>query len=179
MGTRSPAVHSVHIYENDHALITRLCAIFATSLQLGDSALIIATADHRERLMTALKEVGVDIRACAREGRYTMLDAEQLLSTFMRDGMPDAKLFRQSIGSVLLDARRRADSRSHGLIACGEMVALLWQQGNKIAALELEELWNMAMRDVTFHLHCAYPHGAFQAAGDIDSVHNLHTHVVQ
>ena len=179
MGTHLPAVHSVHIYENDDSLITRLCAIVATSLRLGDSALIIATADHRECLVAALKEVGIDPRACARDGRYIMFDARQLLATFMRDAMPDAALFRQSIGSVLLDARRRADSRSQGLIAFGEMVALLWQDGNKPAALKLEELWNGAMRDVAFHLHCAYPRQSFRATCDIDSVHELHTHVVQ
>ncbi len=179
MGTRTPAVHSVHIYENDGSLITRLCAIVATSLRLGDSALIIATSDHRKRLVSALEEVGVDARACARDGRYTMLDAQQLLSTFMRDGMPDPDLFRQSIGSVLLDARRRADSRSRGLLAFGEMVALLWQEGNKTAALKLEELWNKAMHDIAFHLHCAYPRDGFGEACDIDSVHGLHTHVVQ
>lgn len=179
MGTRSPAVHSVHIYDTDDSLITRLCAIVATSLRLGDSALIIATAEHRESLVKALAEVGVDPRACARDERYTMLDAGQLLSAFMRDGMPDVQLFRQSIGSVLLDARRRADARSHGLIVFGEMVALLWQEGNKAGALKLEELWNSAMRDVTFHLHCAYPRNGFHESFDIDSVHNLHTHIVQ
>ncbi len=179
MGSHLPSVHSVHIYENEELLVTRLCAIIATSLRLGDSALIIATAGHREQLVKALEQVGIDTRSCARDGRYTMFDARQLLSTFMLDGMPDTNLFRQSIGSVLLDARRRADSRSQGLIAFGEMVALLWQEGNKAAALKLEELWNSAMRDVTFHLHCAYPRDGFNATGDINSVHDLHTHVVQ
>jgi hypothetical protein len=179
MGSHLRAVHSVHIYENDASLIARLSEINATSMRLLDSALIIATAAHRERLISALEDVGVDARSCARDGRYTMFDARQLLLTFMRDGMPDSDLFRQSIGSVLLDARRRADSRSQGLIAFGEMVALLWQDGNKAAALKLEELWNNAMRDVTFHLHCAYPRDGFDAAYEIKSVHNLHTHIVQ
>lgn len=179
MRSQLPAVHSVHIYESDDSLITRLCSIIATSLRLGDSALIIASAAHRERLVSALEAVGVDARSCARDGRYTMFDARQMLATFMRDGMPDIELFRDSIGSVLLDARRRADSRSQGLIVFGEMVALLWQDGNKAAALKLEDLWNNAMRDIVFHLHCAYPREGFDAAHDINSVHNLHTHVVQ
>lgn len=179
MGTNLPSVHSVHIYENDESLITRLCAIVATSLRLGDSALVIATAAHREKLVRALKGVGIDPRSCARDGRYVMFDARELLSTFMRDGMPDAVLFGKSIGSVLLDARRNARSRSQGLIAFGEMVSLLWEDGNKAAALKLEELWNDAMRDVTFHLHCAYPREGFDAIYDIHSVHGLHTHVVQ
>ncbi len=179
MGIQLPAVHSVHIYENDDSLIARLCAIIATSLRLGDSALIVATAEHRAQLVTALRQVGIDVRACARDGHYTMLDAQQLLSTFMREGMPDGDLFRQTIGAVLLDARRRAEGRNQGLIVFGEMVALLWADGNKAAAMKLEELWNEAMHNVTFHLHCAYPREGFSGSCDIDSVHGLHTHVVQ
>src|SRR5579872_377939 len=179
MGSRLPAVHSVHIYENDDSLITRLCAIIATSLRLGDSALVVATATHREQLVSALEQVGIDARVCAGEGRYTMIDAQKLLSTFMRHGMPDSGLFRETIGAVLLDVRRRAEGRNQGLIVFGEMVALLWQDGNKAAALKLEELWNDAMGDITFHLHCAYPREGFGTGCDIDSVHELHTHVVQ
>lgn len=179
MGTRLAPVHSVHIYENDDSLITRLCSIVATSLRLGDSALIVATAEHRQQLVNALERVGIDAKACATDGRYTTLDAQELLSIFMRDDMPDPGLFRQTIGAVLLDARRRAEGRNQGLIVFGEMVALLWLEGNKAAALMLEELWNAAMRDVSFHLHCAYPQVGFGASSDIASVHDLHTHVLQ
>lgn len=179
METRLAAVHSVHIYENDGSLITRLCSIVATSLRLGDSTVIVATAEHRQQLVSALEEVGIDAKACAADGRYTALDAQELLSMFMRDGLPAPDLFRQTIGAVLLDARRRAQGRNQGLIVFGEMVALLWLDGNKAAALELEELWNAAMRDVSFHLHCAYPREGFGAAHDIASVHGLHTHVLQ
>ena len=43
----------------------------------------------------------------------------------------------------------------------GEMVAVLWDQGNVAAAIELERLWNdLAIRH-PFSLLCAYPTSAF------------------
>src|SRR5262249_31356990 len=39
----------------------------------------------------------------------------------------------------------------------GEMVALLWSEGNMAAALRLEQLWNELARDHAFALRCAYP----------------------
>ena len=40
--------------------------------------------------------------------------------------------------------------------AFGEMVALLWSEGNQAAAIRLEELWNELALSQTFCLFCAY-----------------------
>jgi uroporphyrinogen-III synthase len=60
--TASPSIHSVHIYEDSAALISRLCAIVSSSLRSGDTVLIIATAEHREQLLTDLQDCGLDVR---------------------------------------------------------------------------------------------------------------------
>jgi hypothetical protein len=179
MSNQRPIVHSVHIYSDDNGLISRLCGIFASSLRMGDSALVIATPEHREQLVKSLGDVGINLRSCAREGRYTMLDARELLAQFMQHGMPDARLFSASVGNVLASAHQRARSRNKRVTAFGEMVAVLWENGEKEAALRLEDLWNAALREHSFHLHCAYPRCIFDNVGDIDSVHSMHTHVVQ
>jgi KaiC/GvpD/RAD55 family RecA-like ATPase len=146
---------------------------------MGDSALVVATAEHRDQLVEALADAGVDVRSCAREGRYVMVDANELLAQFMRDGMPDPMLFTTTVGSLLTSAHRYACSRNRRVTVFGEMVAILWDKGEKDAALKLEQLWNEALRESSFHLHCAYPRGIFDSVGDIDSVHSMHTHVVQ
>ena len=43
----------------------------------------------------------------------------------------------------------------------GEMVAVLWDQGNVAAAIELERLWNELADSNPFSLFCAYPIRAF------------------
>ena len=48
------------------------------------------------------------------------------------------------------------------------MVALLWAEGLKTAAIELEELWNELAESYAFYLHCAYPSAFFVGLGDVE-----------
>src|SRR6476469_563595 len=177
MSTRLPSVHSVHIYDHDSELVTRLCAIASTSLRLGDSVLIVATDEHRQQLVRKLEDVGIDVRSHIREGRYTMLDAKQTLATFMLHGKPDPDLFMCSIGQTLATVRNKARSKNQGMTVFGEMVAVLWDADQKEAALQLEGLWNDILNDRTFHLHCAYPRSGFVNESEADAVCHTHTHV--
>jgi len=61
----------------------------------------------------------------------------------------------------------------------GEMVAVLWDEGNRVGALALEHLWNDLLNNQAFHLHCAYPRTLF--AGDEAGLFNIcesHSQVV-
>jgi hypothetical protein len=82
------------------------------------------------------------------------VDAENLLATFMRDGMPDPELFREAIGSLV--ASVRLPGRRPRVRVFGEMVHLLWESGNLPAAVRLEELWNGAVAAQSLSLFCAY-----------------------
>lgn len=178
MATQFPAVHSVHIYDNDTDLITRLGAIVASSLRLGSSALVVATPEHRTQLVDHLREAGIQVRSCVREGRYTMLDAREALSMFLRDGQPDAKLFHRTVGNTVDLLRQRATAAKMNLTVFGEMVSLLWGDGRKDAALELEGLWNATLQHSTFHLHCGYPREILASEFDVANVCDAHSHVL-
>lgn len=55
------------------------------------------------------------------------------------------------------------------------MVALLWESGRLLQALELEELWNDLIACIPFSLVCAYPHSAL--SGDHEGFANVcHVH---
>ena len=69
----------------------------------------------------------------------------------MRDGTPDPVAFASVIGAALDDL-----TGSGPVHAFGEMVALLWDEGNVTAAIELESLWNDLAEHRTFSLYCAY-----------------------
>ncbi len=96
----------------------------------------------------------------------------------MRNGVPDERLFRQSIGAVLDSARKANGSRS--LTVFGEMVAVLWERGEEQAALQLEALWNSAISEHAFHLHCAYPRRYFawdeEGRAQLAQICSAHTH---
>ena len=74
----------------------------------------------------------------------------------MVDGSPERERFNEVMGGVLPSV---SDGRSR-VRAFGEMVALLWAEGNLQRAIRLEELWNDLQKAHSFSLFCAYPmHG--------------------
>jgi signal transduction histidine kinase len=65
--------------------------------------------------------------------------------------------------------------------AYGEMVDILWRDGNTRAAVHLEQLWNEASERHAFVLFCAYSMGHFYRASDAVScleVCRAHSHVL-
>jgi hypothetical protein len=179
-GTSNLVIHSVHFYEEHSDLISRLRGVVSSGLKIGNSVLIVATPEHRQYLVKALTELDVDVPAHAREGRFVMCDAGETLSAFMVQGRPNRKLFDASIGKLLLEAKAAARSQGKSLTVFGEMVAVLWEEGNKEGALELESLWNEVLADSAFHLHCAYPRWNFTAQDekDIARICGTHSHVL-
>ncbi len=94
-------IHSVHFYDNNKALIDRLCGIVSTGLKTGNAILIVATQDHRDLLMDALEQYGLNMDQHTREEQFILCDAQEMLSRFMVGGSPDRELFLASVGELL------------------------------------------------------------------------------
>lgn len=139
----SPCEHAVAFYDDDEVLLARLEEYVLGGVRLGHTTVVIATPEHRQRLRERLADHGL-------EDAFLGLDAELMLSRFMRDGLPDRDLFDSSIGTLV------RDQASHGLRAYGEMVSLLFREGNFPATVALEALWNDLQRTTRFSLLCAY-----------------------
>lgn len=179
MSTLVAPVHSVHIYEDDSSLISRLCAISAAGLRVGDAVLIIATHPHREQLVRCLQNQGLEVARYARPGRFRMFDAAEMLSLFMEHGSPDRERFFRAMDTTLRDAQKASRSKDRGLTVFGEMVSVLWDQGDPKGAIELETLWNDLLKERAFHLHCAYPRDGLinGEVGEVEAVRELHSHL--
>jgi PAS domain S-box-containing protein len=95
------------------------------------------------------------------QGRYLALDAAETLAKFMITGQPDQERFTSVIGEVVERARKAAGHERARVAAFGEMVALLWAEGKRDAAIRLEQLWNSLAETHAFSLHCAYPMKGF------------------
>src|SRR6185295_6536777 len=118
---------------------------------------VIATAEHREALQRKLSACGVEMEEAMVAGRYVVMDAEEALSKFIVGGSPDPQRFKDTIGAVIA----RLTQAGRKIHAFGEMVALLWADGNREAAIRLEELWNDLGKEHHFALFCAYPMSGF------------------
>jgi signal transduction histidine kinase len=89
------------------------------------------------------------------------VDAAETLAKFMLDGWPDAARFAEVAGGLIERVRTVSGGEARRVAAFGEMVALLWIEGNADAAIRLEELWNDLARTHAFSLRCAYPMSSF------------------
>ncbi len=152
--------HLVEFYETKEFLVETVSGFLGPALVDGDAAIVVATAAHRRAFEDALHEAGLDVGAAVASGRYLTVDAAGLLTTFMVDGAPDARRFRDEIGGVI--ERAAADGRRVRIY--GEMVALLWDAGDVPSAIALEDLWNDLAATHAFALLCAYPMSAFESA---------------
>ena len=169
--------HAVQFYGNDRSLFTTVGRFLAEGLIAGQPGVIIATEFHRKAILHQLKERLIDVPSARRIGDLVLLDADQTLTTFMVGGMPDPALFRRHVGDLLDQTLR---GREHTSVrAYGEMVDVLWKQGDADAAIRLEVLWNDLASTHAFALLCGYSMGNFfKQAAHFQAVCEQHTHVL-
>jgi hypothetical protein len=139
-------------YESDDLLAASVCDYLEPALR-EDAAVVVATKTHRDLFEAAITAAGIDVQEARRAHRYIDLDAEETLSLFMVDGAPDPIRFEIALTKLLA----RATSGGRRTRVYGEMVAVLWHQGNISGAVALEGLWNELGRSQQFSLFCAYP----------------------
>ena len=156
--------HVAQFYERDDYLVTEISRFIGTALGSGDSAVVIATKAHRDGVAQRLASHGLNMPIAMAQGRYVALDAAETLRKFMIGGQPDAERFSTVIGEVIERAQKAAGGEDARVAAFGEMVALLWTEGKRDAAIRLERLWNSLAETHTFSLRCAYPMVGFSAA---------------
>jgi PAS domain S-box-containing protein len=151
-----PHHHAVQFYEEEQFLVERVAEFLAAGAGEGEPCVVIATAEHNAAFAGQLQALGVD------SGAMLFLDARATMEQFLSRGMPDEERFRRVIGAVL----ERANPSGGRVRAYGEMVDLLWRDGEPDAAIRLEELWNDLANHHTFSLLCAYPMGNFYKESD-------------
>jgi len=170
--------HVVQFYEDDAYLTDSVARFLGSGLGAGDAVVVIATGSHLESIGRLLRSRGLDLAAACDAGRYIALEASATLSRLMVDGHPDEGRFAEVVGGVVA---RAADAGHAGVRVFGEMIAVLWSDGRRAAAVRLEQLWNELGARVPFSLLCAYPIHAFRN-GDDDGpflrVCGEHSHVI-
>lgn len=168
--------HAARFYEDDRSLYRIVVDFIGEGLVAGQPAVVIATPVHREGIAGALQALSFDVTRLRANSKLLMLDAEETLSTFMRNGVPDWDVFRHSIGDVVEGA---AAGRPETTVrAYGEMVDCLWKTGAADAAIRLEVLWNQLAMTCAFSLLCGYSIGNFYKRGAYEQICAQHTHIM-
>ncbi|HEY7374982.1 MAG TPA: MEDS domain-containing protein [Polyangia bacterium] len=152
----------MQFYENDGFLCQLLTDFAADGLRAGDAVILIATDAHRAEVRRRLIDRGVDPDAAVATGGLSLLDARAVLAAVMVDGTPSYERFATSFRGMLEPAR--TGGRRARLF--GEMVDVLWRDGNHGAAILLEEMANALMKDDPIAVLCAYAMDNFVKASD-------------
>ena len=114
---------------------------------------MIATEAHRDAFEAKFADAGVDVAAAlARRARSSGSTRPRPWPAFMRDGDVDRDAFFDRLGPIM----GTAAATGRPVRAFGEMVALLWEAGDVLAAIDLETAWNELAAQVPFSLYCAY-----------------------
>lgn len=148
--------HAVQFYEEEDFLSERVAEFLAAGIRGGEPCVVIATAEHNAMFADRLQSLSADTT------NVRFFDARSTLESFLYRGMPDAERFENVIGGVL----REVGGPGGRVRAYGEMVDLLWRDGEPDAAIRLEELWNDLANRHTFSLLCAYPMANFYKEAD-------------
>src|ERR1700687_2266007 len=157
------SAHLVQFYEDDGFIVDAVTRFIGAGIGAGDAAVVIATKPHLDALEDRLRMQGVDPAVARAHGHYHSFDAADTLSKLMVDGWPDETRFADVVGGIIA---RGTDGQHLRVRAFGEMVALLWHDGNGAAAIQLEKLWNDLAETLPFSLLCAYPLAGFRSKAD-------------
>lgn len=148
--------HAVMVYDHDAELLGALSEFVQAGLAAGDVCVVVVTPTHRNSLERALADAGWDVAAARASGQYVAIDAAETLARLMVEGAPDRDAFRRVVTPLVA-----GPGPARGVRIYGEMVALLWAEGDVLGALALEELWHELIAIHAFALLCGYPAEAF------------------
>lgn len=159
--------HGVHFYSTDEGVVAAVADKFEVAIGGGEGLLLVATAQHRSGIEAELRRRGARLDQVP----YHPFDAAETLESLLLNGMPDRQLFQAVVGALVTKLVCEGP-----LTIYGEMVNLLWQRGDVMAAMRLEGLWNELGAGTDFSLLCGYRTGGSRDGSLVARVSGLHSH---
>ncbi len=150
----APSDHIVQLYQDQQFLNRAVCRFAAAAIANGEGVILVPTIAHWDAFRPRLESEGVDVKAAEKRGQLTIVDANNLLPTFMRDGMPDSPVFLGLAANVVSQAR--GDGRYPKVRWWGEMVNLLWERGDVAASMNLEDLFDKLAHEQDIAIFCSF-----------------------
>jgi hypothetical protein len=149
-----PRDHIVQLYQDQQFLNRAVCRFAAGAIANGEGVILVPTAAHWEAFRPRLEAEGVDVKAAQGRGQLTVVDADELLPRFMKDAMPDAPVFLGLAADVIANAR--GEARYPKVRWWGEMVNVLWEQGNVAASMSLEDQFDRLAKHHEIAIFCSF-----------------------
>lgn len=153
LGKPAAGHHIAQLYRTQEQLTETVCHFICEGLQQNEAVILVVTPEHWASFVARLEaDSTIDLVDAVLRGQLRIRDAQITLTAIMSDGAPEWNNFEKLLGDEIGHTSRRYKS----IRIYGEMVDLLWKQGQYAAANCLEEFWNELARQQLFSLFCAY-----------------------
>jgi hypothetical protein len=167
LANAGPSEHIVQLYQDQEFLNRAVCRFAGAAIANGEGIILVPTLAHWNAFRPRLEAEGVDVEAARERGQLTVVDADELLPRFMRDGMPDSPVFLGLAADVI---RRARAGRYKTVRWWGEMVNVLWERGDVAASMKLEDLFDQLGDEQGVALFCSFLMDNFNG--------EVHTHML-
>jgi hypothetical protein len=154
LNSAGPQDHIVQLYQDQQFLNRAVCRFAAAAITNGEGVILVPTVAHWDAFRPRLESEGVDVKAAEKRGQLTVVDADNLLPTFMRDGMPDSPVFLGLAQNVISEAR--GEGRYGKVRWWGEMVNILWERGEVAASMQLEDQFDQLAHEQDIAIFCSF-----------------------
>ncbi len=145
--------HFAQLYRETQSLVESVSLFIEAGLRRGNGAVVIAPFNQIEQFLVHLRRNGLEPEPYRTYGQLCLINADEILNQYMRDRTFDLEGFKQETRNILESVLRfgRSDTRVYG-----EMVNILWQQGDTQTAIKLEEHWNDLAQLYPLSIFCGY-----------------------
>jgi DNA-binding NarL/FixJ family response regulator len=147
--------HEVGFYFDDQQFLAGVTRFVGPALKAGNAAIVVATESHHNHLLPTLQAYGLHVDVAIEEGRYIPVDVADALSNFMVNEMLNPSRFVSTFGDLIRKASESVE-RGRRVAIFGEGVQVLWEQGNREAAIRIEKLCNELVKKYNVDILCGY-----------------------
>lgn len=171
--------HIAQLYQDEDFYGEAVSHFAAEGVARGESIVIAATAANWAKISARLTRKGLALADLFRRGQLTLLDAEQTLPRFLTSDMPDGKIFTDFAHATIEKAR--AGGKFTRVRWWGDMVNLLYVNGNVRGAIRFEEFLDDVAREQSVAILCSFLMDKYDSKiydRAFGEVCRTHTHIV-
>ncbi|SFF26714.1 MEDS domain-containing protein [Nitrosomonas sp. Nm166] len=150
--TNPSGSHLVQVCQNESFRAEAIAHYIKEGVLEGEGIIIFAGMALRKNVISKMEWLGLDVATLKNEGQIKFFDAEFLLLSIVVDGIIKRQAFQEVVGTPICDIQLKYGKAR----VFGEMVNILWKQGQYDTAMQLGSLWNELNRKQEFSLFCVY-----------------------
>jgi signal transduction histidine kinase len=170
--------HIVQIYSDKNDLAETVSYFTAQGLNNNEAVLLVCRSEHHDLFTQQIQKKYIDTEDLAMAGQLVIISAETAKTSIISDNKPVYEYFERSIGKIVQAMVKKYKK----LRIYGEIVDILAEEGNMMAAVELENYWNRLLKKHDFCLFCAYHQKNVKNSPErefhISTLCTQHTHVI-